>query len=214
MSNKSLLPYRSEDYNVYAASDLSPEDLQILDKYHTEGGHPLAPATAAKLFELFLNGSDAHEIQRLNKGYPLGSVLDSQVRYKWTEKRSKYADELQNSVFEKVKKAQLETTDLMADLLVAARKKYGDKLKKFIQTGDEKDLEGVLNIESLNGLMKITEGLLKVTGQDRIIKTKNENTQTFNVNMNQNSASSNLTSEEAAQILSIMSTAKGRKSED
>jgi hypothetical protein len=209
MEQKSLSLYRPSEYIEYAQADLMPEDVKTLTEYLAEGGHSLAPETAAKFFELFLNGSDAKEIQKLNKAFPLGSILDAQIKYRWSEKRDAYASDLQDRVVAKVKKAQLETTELMTDMLVAARKKYGDKLKKFIQTGNEEDLDGVLNIESLNGLMKITEGLLKVTGQDRTTKVETKSTQNVNVNVN-SGQTGDLSPEDAAEILNIMSKAKRR----
>jgi hypothetical protein len=209
MAEKSLQLYRPEEYVAYANTDLSPEDLTVLTEYLAAGGHPLSPDASARMFELFLNGSDAREIQRINKAFPLGGILDAQVRYKWTQKRDDYCSELQDKIKTKVLKAQMETTELMTDMLAAARRKHSDKLKKFIQSGDEKDLDGVINIESLQGLLKVTEGLLKITGQDRVIKTKTENTQNFNVNVN--TGTSDLSPEDAAAVLKIMSDAKKKK---
>jgi hypothetical protein len=207
MTGKSLDLYRNEVYQQLAQIDLTQEDLTSLTEYIAKGGSPLAPETAAKLFELFLNGSSAREIQRLNKAYPLGSILDAQVRYKWTEKKEQYAIELQQKIKDRVLKAQLETTELMTDMLTAARRKHSDKLKKFIQSGNESDLDGVINIDSIQGLMKVTEGLLKITGQDKISKVKTENTQNLNVNVT-SSSSDKLEPEDAAKILSILSEAK------
>lgn len=209
MAEKSLQLYRPEEYITYANTDLTPEDLQVLTEYLAAGGHPLSPDASARMYELFVNGSDAREIQRINRAFPLGGILDAQIRYKWTQKRDQYALELQDKVKDKVMKAQLETTELLTDVLAVARRKYSDKLKKFIQSGDEKDLEGAINVESIQSLLKVTEGLLKITGQDRVIKTKTENTQNFNVNVN--TGNSDLTPEDAAAVLKIMSDAKKKK---
>jgi len=212
MAENDLKLHRPEEYVTYASTDLSPEDLKTLTDYVAGGGYPLSPDTAARLFELFLNGSDARDIQRLNKAYPLGAILDSQIRYRWTEKKDTYANALQDRIREKVMNAQLETTELMTDLLAAARRRYSDKLKKYIQTGDEKDLGDIAAIDSLKDLLKISEGLLKITGQDRVKSVKTDNTQTMNVNLNAGKGASagSLEPSEAAQILDIMSNAKKR----
>lgn len=207
MATNSLQPYRQEAYITYAETDLSKEDLEVLADYVSGGGHPLSPDTAAKLFELFLNGSNAHEIHALNKAFPLGAILDSQIRYRWTEKRDRYASDLQDRVRDVVFKAQLETTELMANMLSAAAKRNSSKLKKFIQNGNEEDLEGVINIDNIHALTKITEGLLKITGQDRTHKVKTENTQNLNVSVGA-AKDSNLAPEDAAAILNILSKAK------
>lgn len=211
MAENNLQLYRPEDFVVYATKDLSEKDLATLNAYVAAGGYPLSPDTAAKIYELFLNGSDAHEIHRINPAFPLGGILDAQVRYRWTETREKYASELQVKVRDKVMNVQLQTTDLMADIMSAARKKYGDKLKKFIQSGDEKDLDGVLNVGSIKELVKITEGLLKVTGQDRVQKIKTEDVKTLNVN---GVDTSDLDEKDAAQILKILSDSRKKKAKD
>jgi hypothetical protein len=211
MEEKSLALYRPDAYVALAKSELPPEDIAVLTEYAASGGLPLAPASAAQFFNLFLNGSNAHEIQRLNKPFKLGQILDAQVRYKWSEKRDKYAMDLQDRVVEQARTAQLETTDLMANMLKAANKQHGDKLKKYIQSGDEKDLDGVLNIESLQSLLKIVDGLLKITGQDRVSKVKVSTTNTQNVNVNVNSNGGDLAPDDAAKILEIVSAAKRNK---
>ena len=77
---------------------------------------------------------------------------------------------------QKVVKAQLETAALYADMLSATVKKNGHKLKKYLQTGNEKDLNGVLLPESILALGKVVEGLQKLTGQDRNVKMTKEET--------------------------------------
>jgi hypothetical protein len=159
-----------------------------------------------------LNGYAAHEIQRLNKPFKLGQILDAQIRYKWSARRDKYSMDLQDSVVPLARKAQLETTELYSNMLVAANKLHGDKLKRYIQSGDEKDLDGALSIVSLQSLLKITEGLLKVTGQDRVSKVKvnTAHTETLNVNM---TGVGDISSEDSAKILEIMASAKRKKSD-
>jgi hypothetical protein len=208
--NTALTTYRPPEFVEYAQADLSPEEIEILTKYTSTGGMPLAPTTASQFFKMFVNGSSASEINRLNPAFPIGAILDAQVRYRWTTERDKVAMELQNRVKDGVIRAQLETTELMTDMLRAAAKQHGDKLKKYIQTGDEKYLDGVLNIESMHSLRGIVDSLLKITGQDRVSKVKTENTQNFNVNLNSNN--DDLSPEEAAQVLEIMAEAKRRKS--
>lgn len=210
-TEKGLQLYRPDDYVELAKADFSPEDQIILTAYVEKGGHPLSPVISTNMFELFLNGSDAHEIHRLNSAFPLGAIMDAQIRYKWTAARDADALARQSKMRDTVMRAQVATTELMSDMLVAANKQHSDKLKKFIQTGDEKDLDGALNIESLHSLLKITEGLLKITGQDRVSKVKTENTQNLNVSLTGAGPSNDLSDEEAGQILEILSDAKRRK---
>jgi len=211
VEEKGLQLYRPDDYVQLAKADLSLDDQEILRAYIAGGGRPLSPVTSTNMFELFLNGSDAHEIHRLNSAFPLGGILDAQIRYKWTAARDADALERQSKLRDTVMRAQVATTELMSDMLVAANKQHSDKLKKFIQTGNEKDLDGALNIESLQSLMKVAEGLLKITGQDRVSKVKTENTQNLNVSLTGVGPSNDLSDEDAGKILEILSDAKRKK---
>ena len=211
-ADNKLQLYRTQEYSVYAGANLSAKELEVLEAYLTSGGMPLAPEPAARFFELFLAGSDVHEIHRLNKAFPLGALLDAQVKFKWNERKDKYASDLQDKVLDKVRMAQLETTELMTDILAAARRKYGDKLKKYIQSGNDADLDGVIDVSDIKNLVKLTEGLLKITGQDRVQKVKTEDTQNVNINLNGNNLPvSDLDPESAAQILQIISDSKRKK---
>jgi len=212
MEEKRLQLYRPEAYVTTAQADLPPDDLQLLTEYVVSGGLPLAPEAAAKFLSLFMNGSDAHEIARLNKPFKVAQILDAQVRYKWAEKREQYSIELQSRVPAKVLQTQLETSELITDVLAVANKRYGDKLKKYIQSGDEKDLDGVMNVESLKELLKLSEGLLKITGQDRVSKVNVKTHSTQNVNLNVTGAEG-MSPEDSAQILAIVSASKRKANE-
>lgn len=205
-----LVPH--QNIMTEAAKVLPQDELVLVQSYLDKGGHQLSPDTAAKFYELFLNGSDCKEIHRLNKPFPYEAILIARVKYNWDFQRDEYAFKLQSGIKDKVMRAQLETTELMTDLLVAAKKKHGDKLKRYLQTGDEEDLKGSFNIDSLHNLLKIVEGLGKITGADRNLKIKTENTQNLNVNVGAGSVpTQDLTPDDAAQILNILAEAKRRK---
>jgi hypothetical protein len=197
---------------------LSIPELNVLKAYMDKGGMELSAETAARFYELFLNGSDCKDIYRLNAAFPYEAILWSRIKYRWDLTKDEYVYKLQETVREKVMKAQLETTSLMADMLTAANKKNSDKIKKYLQTGDEETLKGALSIESLQSLLRITEGLIKVTGQDRVVKnvTETKNTQNLNVNVNTSSKDDNsdLSPEAAAKILAAIAEDRRKKNEN
>lgn len=168
--NLKLPQLRNEAFVNKMAQYLTPEEQGSLTVYVESGGSPLSISLATGLFELFLNGSSCMEIWKLNKTLPQGAILDARIRYDWDKARDEYAFELHSKIREKVVKAQLETTELMTDMLTAAKKKHGDKIKKYIQTGDETHLQGVLGIDNIMALSKMTESLMKITGQDKVGK--------------------------------------------
>jgi hypothetical protein len=211
--NNSLVPITRDGIQAASSVILSNDECSVLEKYIKGGGHELHTDTVTKFFELFLNGSDCKEIHRLNTPFPLEAILWARVKYHWDTQKDEYVIQKQLMIRDKVMKAQLEATDLIADMLVVARKEHGDRLKKYIQTGNDKDLGGAMKIESLQSLMKTVESLLKITGQDRQTKNINENKQTVDVNVNANvsGAAASLTADDAAKILGIVADAKRRE---
>jgi hypothetical protein len=71
----------------------------------------------------------------------------------------------------------MESVMFSADLLASANKMFGDKLKKYIQTGDEREL-GTLKIDSLKQYRDAVELLLKLTGQDKKVEITGQVKQT------------------------------------
>lgn len=192
-----------------ARAILTIPEYNMMTAYIEKGGHPLAPQTAAAFYNLYLNGSDCREIHRLNSSFPYESVLWARVKYNWDAQRDEYVFQLQLGIKDKMVRAQLETASFLTDVLAAARKKHGDKIKKYLQTGNDADLGNAMNVDTIHGLLKAVEGLQKITGQDRETKIRKE--ETLNVNVNTTPADSTLSSDSAAKILSIVAEEKRRK---
>ena len=211
--NKSLVLV-DEAYDELAQAALASKDYLLLKKYIFDGGKKLAPATAASFFELFLNGNEVDEIHRLNKAFPLESILDARIRYKWDEHKEYCAQALHSKIKDKLIRAQLETASLLADMLTAANKKHGDRLKKYLQTGDEKDLGDALTINSIPAMLKVVDRIQKITGQDRQHKVTKE--ETFNLNLQSGITKSEetddgMSADTAAKILSAIAEDKRKK---
>ena len=186
---------------------LSVPDLKLLNEYMLAGGKQLAPQTVGSFFELYLNGSDVAEIHRLNKAFPVEAIHWARIKYHWDSEKDRYINRLHMTVREKLLKTQAETVGLLSDMLAAANKKHGDKLKKYIQTGDEKDLAGALSIDSVNGLLKVVEGIQKITGAPPQKVTHEE---TLNVNV-ATTTDGALSAETAAKILAAVADDKRKK---
>lgn len=176
-----IVTIRSEAFKERALGLLSNAEYNMLVAYIEKGGCPLAPETAANFFQLFLNGSSIGEIHRLNKSFPYEAILCARIQYAWDEERDDYARHLTETVKQKVIKASLETTSLISDMLVAANKKHGDKLKKYLQTGNVEDLGDAMNIDNLTSLIRGVEALQKLTGQDKVQNINKKETLDVNV---------------------------------
>ncbi len=128
---------------------------------------PLSITTSLKMYELFLNGYSCEEIARLNDNkFPSGMILESRLRDGWDDRRSQHLAELYGGVFDKVRQTQTEAIVFVADLMSAAHRKHGDKVKKFLQSGDAADL-GALSIDTMTSYKTAADMLMKLTGQDK-----------------------------------------------
>lgn len=129
---------------------------------------PLAASTALKMYELFLLGHSCEEIVRSNENrFPLGLVVDARMRYKWDRRRDEYLNKLFNDAGDIVRQRQIEGAVFLGDVLAAAHKQYGGQLRKFMQTGDVKDLPDQFKADSITKYKMIVDALTKITGQDK-----------------------------------------------
>lgn len=204
-------------------SCLTSEETTALEVYQKRGGRPLAQETAMAFFQLYLNGYDTKEIQRMNSAFALESINWARLQYNWDREKQLYVSELMGKIKEKTMKAQLDVTNFMTDLLAVTSKLHGTKLKKYLQTGNPKDLEGYMPIDSINSLVKLVEGLQKITGYNPPIKVQSE--KNININVTEGTqgdkavdqaivADPNLSSDEAAQVLGIMAQSRRRRRND
>lgn len=212
---------RSEAYVKEMNEVLSDEEKGVLRTHLEYGGLPISLETSTKFFELFLTNTNCHDIWKLNRSFPFGAILDARIKYKWDKEKDDYAIRLQSQIKNKIIQAQLETADLMSDMLLATKKRSGAKLKRYLQSGNEEDLDGSLTIESIAGMQRILEGLMKITGQDKTTVNKNitETRSSVDVKvvggepMTGNADMKTLPPEDAAAVLQIIANAN-RKAND
>lgn len=204
--SSSILPVASDKFIELSQAILTVPEHNMLVAYMERGGHQLSADTASKFFELYLNGSDCREIHRLNKAFPYESILWARVKFEWDKRKDDHTISLIEQVKQKAAKAALDTTGLLSDMLVAASKKHGDKIKRYLQTGNEDDLGDAMGIDSIMSLLKAVEGLNKITGADRVHKIDEKKTLDVNVRM-----SNNLSPETSAAILAAIASEKREK---
>lgn len=160
-----------------ALARLSLSERNAYERYLATDQPRLAPQVEAQFFALYLNGKTCAEIQRLNTDFRFGSIVRARVDALWDDKREEHIASLLLTVRERVQQVQLESVEYLADMLAATHKLNGDKLKKFLQTGEESVLgEMRITLRDLKEYAKVVETLMKVTGQDRQQKVSVEGT--------------------------------------
>ena len=148
---------------------LSNQELAAYQAYVAAKRRPLAPDRVAHFFELFLTGSTCEDIYRLQRGsLPLGIIVQACIEHRWFERRDEHIDVLESNVKARVLQTQMEGVNFAADIMAVAHKRFGDRLKRYLMSGDEKELEGLefLAGSSVKSYKEVVELLLKMTGQD------------------------------------------------
>jgi hypothetical protein len=211
---------RNEEFLKKADLYLTNEEKGSLTVYVEAGGMPISPNAASGLYELFLNGSTTMDIWKMNRSIAYGAIVEARIRFNWDEQKELYGSELHSKIRDKVVKAQLEMTSLLSDVMAVANKKHSEKLRKFLQSGDEKHLEGTISVDSIMGMQKIIESMMKITGQDkpnkeekRLVDIQSAPSQSRSVEGTVKDPTkpdapadkTELSPEEAAQVLKIMS---------
>lgn len=127
---------------------------------------PLSPGVAAGLYELYLNGRSLSEIRaQFPTQYGFGQIVHAAVEGKWYDRRLEYLGGLMDRAKSRALQVAAESVDFIADSMAAAHKMHGAALKKYLVSGDPKDL-GAFGIGSLKQYRDTVEVLLKITGQD------------------------------------------------
>jgi hypothetical protein len=152
---------------------LSPEESRAYRLYLKKNDPPLAPRIQAELFSLYLNGSSTEEIAALNPNFSLGMIVRAKVDGLWDMRREEHLDRLLSTVKDRAMQVQLESVVLTSDMLASANKMFGNKFKKFLQTGDDKEL-GTLKIDSLKQYRDAVDLFMKLTGQDKKMEIKSD----------------------------------------
>jgi hypothetical protein len=204
-SERSLLKPEEEELVGF----LSPSELMVLKEYRSAGHPPLAPKTASAFFNLFCQEKSTREIYELNKSFPYGAIVDARIRYKWDLLKNEYISSLHENVKNRLIKAQMESVSFLADVMSATHKKYGSRIAKYLQSGDENDLGG-FEISTVAQYNKAIEGLLKISGQDqkkiKLEASGPSSSQNSNGEQETTNKTKLISPSKAAQILKILTS--------
>lgn len=151
------------------------------------------------MYGLFQNGKDCEEIRRLNPAIQLSQIVHARVRDGWDDQKEAYTKQLYVSAGPRVANVQLEASQFLSDMLSAAMKLHWDKIKLYLQDGNEKHLKGT-PLEDNVGFRKMSEiivTLQQVTGQDKKKVVEHRG----GLTVNHNTAPKKMSSEEAANVL-------------
>lgn len=118
---------------------LQPYELAAYEAYCRAGKPGLSLDTNKRLYGLFLHGLSVEDLLAQNPGLGLGAIIKARVDGRWGARRDSYLGELLGGVQSEVRQLAAESFGFMALQLTVFYKKYGEAMKRYLQTGDEKD---------------------------------------------------------------------------
>lgn len=148
---------------------LTENEREALFRHTKTGAPPLSPETNARLFELYLMGKTLDQIQRTNKAFTLGMMVQAKIDGDWDNRLVIYQQELLDGVKERVKQTQLEAIYFVSDQLSFTHAKFRKAMLRYLETGDEGELGGLV-ISNPKQYRETIELLLQLTGQDNPTK--------------------------------------------
>ncbi len=129
----------AERARAAALDRLQPHELAAYETYRVSGKPDLSPDTNRRLYGLFLHGLKVQALADQNPNLPLGAILKARVDGRWDERREAYIGELLGGVQGEVKQLAAEAFGFLALQLTVFHERYGKAMRRYLQTGDEKD---------------------------------------------------------------------------
>ena len=148
---------------------LTPRELSAYRVYMKLGQPPMSPSLQAELYNLFVQGYSCESIAQLNHQFgsaSLGMIVRARVENDWDRKRAEYLEDLMGGVHLRLRQITSESFNFVSDLLAAAHKYHGEKIRRFIQKGDLSETENAIFTENISSYTKLIELILKLSGQD------------------------------------------------
>jgi len=120
---------------------------------------PISLEEAMKLYELYLNGYTTEGIYKIvSDKYTWPQIVEAKFRYDWDKNRKRQVVALHKHVEERIVKARADGVTMIADWIAASKKFTGDKIQKYLVSGDPADL-GAIDLSNLKTFKTLVEML-------------------------------------------------------
>lgn len=151
------MPPKKEDNAIVKVEQEALERWQKTHEPHLDLNSSMS------LYEHYLNGCTVEEIFHIQKGkIPFGQIVDAKERYEWDRRKTQQLSALYKKVEDRAVKAKAEAVFMLTDALAVARKQFGDKFQKYLETGDATHL-GTLDLTNLKNYKMLIEMLQLLT---------------------------------------------------
>lgn len=133
----------SEDELALGLDQLTPRELMAFKSAVQMKAPFVSPSTSNGFFQLFLAGRTCLEIAEMNKGFTLGQIVRCRVEGEWDRRLKEHLEQLMRDTLNQVTQVKLESLRYQSDLIRVHHRLYGERIAKFLQTGNPDELAGV-----------------------------------------------------------------------
>ena len=158
---------QNQSESLAEVDNLSAEERSAFDRWLSQDKPPISVGTSARMYEAYLNGASCKEIAKLHPGFEFGAIVHARLRDKWDAQLNDHRAALFEAIWQRVMQIQMEAIGFTADQLAAAHKRDGDKIKKFLMSGDERELGDASYVTGIRSYKDMIAVLLALTGQDK-----------------------------------------------
>ncbi len=191
----------SKELVTVVSSHLTHREEAALRAHKAAREPDLGPQLSAQLFELYLRGATLEEIARVNSpSIRLGAIVSAWRNNDWHGRREAYRQGLYESVQHRVSQTQAEGLVFLADYLAVFSKRFGQGMKRYLQTGDDSEL-GDMKPSNLAQMKMAFELMLKVAGLDQTKKIVGKVEHTHTAGAQEDSEGTTITTEQAMAFL-------------
>lgn len=148
-------------------TDLTPKDLEVVNGYIAAGLPDvtrLDEIKLARVLDMYLSGRTYLQIA-MTMQVPKQIVLYLSHKFNWFQVRQEYLVDLDANAKQRVMEAKLMNQDMLMQLQQMWRKKIGDKITKYLATGNE-DFANSVDLKEVDKYLKSVEMLHRL-GSDR-----------------------------------------------
>lgn len=175
--------------------------ITMAEKY---GCRVIAPETATKLYQVFLQGYSCAEISRQSKVWREEEVLWARKMYNWDLLRSEYASKLHSRVQDQLLKTKAEAVEFFSNMLNITHSEHKEQMLKYMITRDEKD-KPTSWVSNPRDYKQVIEIMKLITNESPVVKTEAKSTTKVEVEVTGNNQI--LTPELQSKLLAML--AKG-----
>lgn len=147
---------------VQPGKQFTPREWVAYEAWKRDRDPPLTSEMIGRMFAQFLQGMSPSRLAAHWQGQSLGAIVAAAVQHDWHGRRDAYLEEMHKAAVTRASQAKSEAVDFLADLMAAAHKQWGEKIKRYIATGDKGELEG-FEIRSIDGYRKTLSAFLELT---------------------------------------------------